>query len=155
MAKTAAARDRRTTKDQPEPHSLARTFAPGSRVAQGGRTRSDPTSLHTMTRFLLTWIAFATLPLGVSRGGSAAELRAGGESTRPVLQLEACSSDVLARTESGSTDLRPTHIPPLASSGAARLDLKPISVGPLAQEPGRSGPPSRVFLLPEARAPPA
>ena len=108
-----------------------------------------------MTRFLLTWIAFATLPLGVSRGGSAAELRAGGESTRPVPQLEACSSEVLARTESGSTDLRPTHVPPLASTGAAPLDLQPSRGEPLAQEPGRSGPPSRAFLLPEARAPPA
>jgi hypothetical protein len=108
-----------------------------------------------MTRFLLTWIAFATLPLGVSRGGSGAELRASGESTRPALQLEAYSIGVLARTESGSAYHLPTHVPPLASPGAARLDLQPSHGEPLAQEPGRSGPPSRVFLLPEARAPPA
>jgi hypothetical protein len=108
-----------------------------------------------MTRLLLTWIAFAILPLGVPPGGGAAELRSGGESTRPVPQLEVHSSDVLARSESRWADLRPTHIPPLASIGAARLDLQPSRGEPLAQEPGRSGPASRTFLLPEARAPPA
>ena len=108
-----------------------------------------------MTRFLLTWIALATLPLGASRGGSAAELRSGGESTRPLQQLEVPSSDVLVRSEFRWADLRPTHGPPLASIGAARLDLQPSHGEPLAEEPARSGAPSRSFLLPEARAPPA
>jgi hypothetical protein len=108
-----------------------------------------------MTRLLLTWLAFATLPLGAPRSGSGAELRSGGESTRPVPQLELSSREVLARIESGSEDLRPTHTPPLVTSGAARLHLGP-SLGRLPTlQSFRSGPVSLAFLLPEARAPPA
>lgn len=108
-----------------------------------------------MTRFLLTWIAFATLPLGAPRSGSGAELRSGSESTRPVPQLEVSSRDVLARTESRSGDLRPTHAPPLAAAGAVPLHIRPAFGGLLARRPVWSGPLSVSFRLPEARAPPA
>jgi len=108
-----------------------------------------------MTRFLLTWLAFATLPLGAPRSGSRAELQAGGESTRPVPQLEVSSRDVLARLEPRSGDLRLTHTPPPASAEAARLHLQPSHGELPALQPVRSGPLSRSFRLPEARAPPA
>jgi len=108
-----------------------------------------------MTRFLLTWIAVATLPLGASRSGSGAELRSASESTRPVPQLEVSSRDVLARTESRSGDLRPIHTPPLASAGAVPLHIRPAFGGLLARRAVRSGPLSVSFRLPEARAPPA
>lgn len=135
------------------PTTLARRR--GEAKARGGRTGAPATSIHPMTRFLLTWLAFATLPLGAPRSGSGAELRPGGESTRPVRQIEAASKDVLARLESRSDDLRPTHAPPLASTGATWLDTQPALGGLPARQPVRSGPLSRIGLLPEARAPPA
>lgn len=132
-----------------------RSNDPGVAKARGGRACAAGTSIQAMTRFLLTWLAFATFPLGAPRSGSGAELQAGGESSRPVPQLEVSSRDVLARIESRSVDLRPTHTPPLASVGAARLHLRPVQAERLAQRPIRIGPLFRSFLLPEARAPPA
>ena len=108
-----------------------------------------------MTRFLVTWLGFTILQLGIPRGTTAAELRRGDESARALPRFEIVCNGVSSRDEARSNDPRTTHAPFFAPTASAPPSLAAPRVEWPAQEGERSGSAYRPHLLPDARAPPA